>query len=410
MTFPFYIALRYLFSKKSHNAINIISLVSVCGVALATAALVCALSVMNGFNIIVFSMFGSLDPDLKITAASGKTLDPSSVGIEKLRSLPGIAVVSEVLQDNALIRYNDRQVIGSIKGVDESYKRLTSVDSILVDGSFVLSDEVTDYATLGIGLAASLGINAGFVAPLEIYAPKRNEEVNMSSPSTSFNIEYAYITAVFRTDQQAYDESFMIVPISLARRLFDYEGEVSAVEIGLDKGSSMQAMKKEVRAILGDRYKVSDRYEQQEVSYRMMQSEKWIIFLILCFILVVALFNMVSSLSMLMIEKKGDVRILRAMGAGEGLIGRIFLLEGWMISVAGAVIGIVLGLALCILQEEFGLVRMGVAGTFVIDNYPVRVEPSDIGIILVTVLVTGFLSAWYPVYRIGGRWIRKKRK
>ncbi|MDR1344622.1 MAG: ABC transporter permease [Tannerellaceae bacterium] len=408
MNFPFYIARRYLFSKKSHNAINIISLVSVCGVVLATAALVCALSVMNGFNAVVFSMFGNLDPELKIMPASGKTINPASEEIQKLRNLPGIALMSEVLQDNALVRYQDRQVIGTIKGVDGNYRNLTSIDNILIDGQFVLSDEVTDYATLGVGLANALGINAGFVAPLELYAPKRNEQVNMSNPSTSFNIEYAYITAVFITAKQEYDETFMIVPLSLTRKLFNYENEISAIELRLDSTASTAAVKKQIRTLLGDAYTVNDRYEQQETSYRMMQSEKWMIFLILCFILVVALFNMVGSLSMLMIEKQDDVQTLRAMGAGDSLIRRIFLFEGWMISGLGAMIGVGVGLALCLIQQEFGLIKMGIAGAFVIDNYPVQVEAADIVIILLTVLCVGFLSAWYPVYCMGDRWIKKK--
>ncbi|MDR2811171.1 MAG: ABC transporter permease [Tannerellaceae bacterium] len=407
MSFPFYIARRYLFSEKSHNAINIISLISVCGVMVATAALVCALSVMNGFNTIIFSMFGSLDPELKITPRTGKVFNPASEEIQKLRQHPGIAVLSEVLQDNALIRYKDRQVIGTIKGVDEHYRQSTSIDSVLIDGQFILSDEVTGYATLGIGLASALGINAGFMAPLELYAPKRNEQVNLANPSTSFHVEYSYIAGVFRTDQQAYDEAFMLVPLSTTRSLFDYENEVSAIELRLTDKANLSAVKKQIRALLGEEYTVSDRYEQQEVSFRMMQSEKWMIFLILCFILVVALFNMVGSLSMLMIEKQDDIRTLRSMGAGDALIRRIFLLEGWMISASGALIGVVVGLILCLLQQELGLITMGAAGTFVIDNYPVKVEASDIAVILVTVLSIGFLSAWYPVYYLGDRWIKK---
>ncbi|MDR1645453.1 MAG: FtsX-like permease family protein [Tannerellaceae bacterium] len=399
MNVPFYIARRYLFSKKSHNAINTVSLVSACGVMVATVALVCALSVMNGFETLIFSMFGSLDPELKITPRMGKTFDPAMM--EELGRMPGIDVVSEVLQDNALIRYGDRQVIGLVKGVDDRYRRLTSIDSILVDGDYCLSDEVTDYATLGIGLASALGITAGFTAPLELYAPKRNEQVNLANPSTSFNVDYCYITAVFRTNQQTYDESLMIVPLALTRHLFNYESEVSALELRLSGDARPDVVKSRVRNLVGQDYVVADRYEQQDVYFRMMQSEKWMIFLILCFILLIALFNLTGSLSMLMIEKQDDVRTLRAMGAGDRLIRRIFLLEGWMISALGALTGVVVGLALCLLQQEAGLIKMGAAGTFVVDNYPVEVAPSDILIILATVLGVGFLSAWYPVYYLG---------
>ncbi|MDR1557870.1 MAG: ABC transporter permease [Tannerellaceae bacterium] len=408
MNFPFYIARRYLFSKKSHNAINVISLVSVCGVMVATLALVCALSVMNGFNRIIFSMFSSLDPELKISPRTGKVFDPDAEEIQALRQLPAIACLSEVLYDNALIRYNDRQVIGTIKGVDENYRLLTSIDSILIDGRFILSDEVTDYAIPGIGLASSLGIHAGFTAPLELYAPKRDKQVNLSNPATSFNLEYCYITAVFRTDQQVNDEALMLVPLSLTRSLFNYDKDVSAIELKLTEKANLRAVKKQIRALLGDDYLVRDRYEQQEVSFKMMQSEKWMIFLILCFILVIALFNMTGSLSMLMIEKQDDVQTLRNMGATDKLIRRIFLFAGWMISGFGALTGVLAGLILCFLQQELGLIRMGSAGAFVIDNYPVEVVPADILIILATVLSIGFLSAWYPVYYLGGRWLKRE--
>ncbi|GHU82660.1 membrane protein [Bacteroidia bacterium] len=408
MKVAFYIARRYLFSKKSHNAINIISLVSVCGVVVVTAALVCALSVMNGFNQIVFSMFSGLDPELKITPAMGKVFDPSSDEMQKVRQLPGVADICEVLQDNALVRYKDRQDICVIKGVDDNYNQLTTIDSILIDGIFTLNDEVTDYATLGIGLAVSLGVNAHFISPLEIYAPKRDEKVNLANPSTSFNLQYAYINAVFQTNQQAYDDGFLIVPLSLTRTLFNYETEVSALELKLADDANPEAVKKQIKKLLGGDYKVSDRFEQQDVAYKMMQSEKWMIFLILCFMLAIALFNMVGSLSMLMIEKQNDVRTLRNMGANNSLIRRIFLFEGWMISGFGAFLGVLVGMVLCLLQQNLGLIKMGTAGSFVIDNYPVLVASTDIIIILATVLLIGFLSAWYPVYRLGDRWIKGK--
>ncbi|MDR0429143.1 MAG: FtsX-like permease family protein [Tannerellaceae bacterium] len=407
MNFPFFIARRYLFSKKSHNAINIISMVSVCGVVVATIALVCALSVFNGFNDLVASMFSSLDPDLKITPKSGKVFEPTKE-IRELLNAEGVESYCEVLQDNALIKYRERQVIGVIKGVDDNYKELTSIGDVLVDGEFILYDEVANYTTMGIGLAAALGINANFVSPLEIYAPKRNESVNLSNPSTSFNLEYAYIRGVFRMNQQVYDEEYMIVPLSLARDLFAYENEVSAIEIKLAGNARSSSVKKELSKSLGDNFVVKDRFEQQEASFKMMQIEKWMTFLILCFILAIALFNVIGSLSMLMIEKQDDVKTLRNMGADDTLIRRIFLFEGWMISGFGALIGIVIGLALCLLQQELGLIKMGTAGAFVIDSYPVRVVFSDIVIVFVTVVSIGFLSAWYPVYHLGDRWIGKK--
>ena len=404
MNLSFYIAQRYLFSKKSHNAINVISFVSVCGVAVATIALVCALSVYNGFNDLVSSLFGHFDAELKITPVKGKVFDPETEEIRAVKALPMVACYSEVLQDNVLVRYHDRQGVAVLKGVDASYEQLTQIDSILIDGSFKLADEVVNYANMGIGLAYALGINAGFVTPMEIYAPKRAEQVNMANPASSFHLEYAYIGSVFRTDQQLYDDSYLIVPLALARSLFDYEHEVSAIELKLHDPKQVAQTKQEMSRLLGEEFKVQDRFEQQEDSFRMMQIEKWMTFLILTFILAIALFNVVGSLSMLMIEKQADVATLRNLGADNRLIRRIFLLEGWMISAFGAGIGIVIGVSLCLLQQMFGFISLGeAAGAFVIDAYPVRVAVGDIVTILCTVLAIGFLAAWYPVRYLAKR-------
>lgn len=407
MNFPFYIARRYLFSKKSHNAINIISMVSVAGVVVATIALVCALSVYNGFNDLVSTLFSSFDPQLKLTPRAGKVFDPSAPGMEQVKALPEVAFVSEVLQDNALVRYRDRQVVATVKGVDDRFGELVSIDSILIDGRFALREDVVDYATLGVGLASALGVNAGFVSPLEIYAPKRDEKVNLSNPASSFQVEYAYTGGVFCINQQVYDENYMLVPLALARVLFRYEKEVSALEIKLKAGANVSAVKKEIQELAGADFRVEDRHEQQQASFKMMQVEKWMTFLILSFILAIALFNVVGSLSMLMIEKQEDVRTLRNMGAGDALIRRIFLFEGWMISGFGALIGIGISLALCLLQQELGLIKLGqTAGAFIIDAYPVRVEAADLLTVFITVLTIGFLAAWYPVRYLGKRWLR----
>lgn len=408
MNFPFYIARRYLFSKKSHNAINIISMVSVCGVVVATIALVCALSVYNGFNDLVSTLFSSFDPELKITPRTGKVFDPTTQQMEQVKKMPEVASFCDVLQDNALVRYKERQGVATIKGVDDNFGQLSRIDSVLVDGEFKLSDEVANYATLGIGLASSLGINAGFVSPIEIYAPKRDEKVNLSNPASSFSQEYAFIGAVFCINQQMYDEEYMLVPISLARSLFRYDKEVSAIELRLVDGANVSAVSRDIKEILGDDYLVKDRFEQQAASFKMMQVEKWMTFLILSFILAIALFNVVGSLSMLMIEKQGDVRTLRNMGADDRLIRHIFLIEGWMISAFGALIGVVIGVVLCLLQQELGLIKLGQnAGAFIINAYPVRVAAGDIATVFITVLTIGFLAAWYPVHYLGRKWLNK---
>lgn len=405
MNLPFYIARRYLFSKKSHNAINIISMVCVCGVVVATIAVVCALSVYNGFNDLVAGMFSSFDPELKISPRTGKVFDPTTAEFQKVRQLPDIAWFGEVLQDNALVRYHDRQDIAVIKGVDENFSHLTLIDSILIDGSFILKDEVADYATLGVGLSAKLGAKPGFASPLEIYVPKRDEKVNLSNPASSFNQEYAYIGGVFLINQQVYDEGYMILPISLVRQLLKYDKEVSSIELKLVDDVDISSAKKQIKALLGDRFIVQDRYEQQEASFKMMQVEKWMTFLILSFILAIALFNVVGSLSMLMIEKKDDVRTLQNMGADDKLVRRIFLFEGWMISGFGAVIGIVIGLVLCLLQQHFGFIKLGqTAGAFVIDAYPVRVVFTDLLVAFITVAAIGLMAAWYPVHYLGKKW------
>lgn len=405
MNLPFYIARRYLFSKKSHNAINIISMICVCGVVVATIALVCALSVYNGFNDLVAGIFSSFDPELKITPRTGKVFDPTTSDMQKIRELPDIAFFSETLQDNALIRYHDRQDVAVVKGVDDAYQHLTMMDSALIDGNFTLQDEVADYALLGVGLSSKLGARPGFASPLELYVPKRDVKVNLSNPSSSFNWKYAYTGGVFMINQQVYDEGYMIVPLSLARELFHYDKEVSAIELKLTDKADLSSVKKQIKSILGDEFIIRDRFEQQEASFKMMQIEKWMTFLILCFILAIALFNVVGSLSMLMIEKQDDVRTLRNMGASDSLIRRIFLFEGWMISGFGALIGIMIGLVLCLLQQSFGLIKLGqTAGAFIIDAYPVRVIFTDILVAFVTVAAIGFMAAWYPVHYLGKKW------
>lgn len=386
-------------------------MVSVCGVVVVTIALVCALSVLNGFVGLVSSMLGNFDPDLKIQPAHGKVFDPTLPAVREARALPEIALSCEVIQDNALVRYRDRQIVATVKGVDDTFAKLTRIDSILIDsrdGAFVLSDGVANYASLGVGTATLLGVRANYADPLEIYAPKRDEKVNLTNPATSFNLEYAFIGSVYATNQQIYDENFMLLPLSLVRTLFHYEKEVSAIELSLAPDADAGAVKNHIKQILGADFLVKDRYEQQEASFKMMQGEKWMIFLILCFILILALFNVIGSLSMLMIEKKDDVRTLRNMGASDKLICRIFLFEGWLISGLGALIGIVIGLTLCLLQQELGIIKLGqAAGSFIIDAYPVRVEIGDIVVVFVTVMAIGFLAAWYPVHYLGKKWLNR---
>lgn len=405
MNFPFYIARRYLFSKKSHNAINVISAISVCGVALATLALVCTLSVFNGFQDLVASFFTAFDPELKITAVRGKVFDGQDPRVLALKQLPEVAVYSESLEDNAMVQYQGRQAMAVIKGVEDNFDRLTPIDSILFGrGSLTLHDEVADYAIPGIQLLSALGSGIRFLDPLEIYAPKRGAKVNVANPSAAFVSGNLFSSGlVFAVNQEKYDASYILTSLAFARRLFQYDTEVSSVNLRLKPDADIDAVKRKLQDRLGEEFRVQDRYEQQADTYRIMRVEKLISYLFLTFILVIACFNVIGSLSMLIIDKREDVVTLRNLGADDNQIVRIFLFEGRMISFFGAFIGVVSGLLLCWIQQTFGLIRLGSSGSFVVDAYPVSVEAMDVIIVFVTVLLVGFLSVWYPVRYLSKR-------
>lgn len=402
MNFPFYIAKRYLFSKKSHNAINVISAVSVCGVALATLALVCTLSVFNGFQDLVATMFTAFDPELKITAVSGKVFDGQDERIQFLRQLPEIEVFSESLEDNAMVQYKGRQAMVTVKGVEDNFDRLTPIDSILYGrGELVLHDEVVDYAIPGIELVSVLGTGIRFLDPLEVFAPKRGSRINVASPASSFNSDYLHSSGlVFAVNQQKYDASYILTSLTFARNLFQYDTEVSSVDLKLKEGSNIYKVQENISQLLGEDFRVQNRYEQQADTFRIMEVEKLISYLFLSFILLIACFNVIGSLSMLIIDKRADVVTLRNLGANDETIKRIFLFEGCLISFMGALVGVVLGVALCLVQQEFGLISLGSgdsAGAFVIDAYPVSVHVGDVVLVLCTVLLVGYLSVLYPV-------------
>lgn len=412
MNFPFYIAKRYLFSKKSHNAINVISGVSVCGVALATLALVCTLSVFNGFQELVATFFTAFDPELKITAVNGKVFDAQDKRIQSLRQLPEIEVFSESLEDNAMVQYNGKQAMVVIKGIEENFSQLTAIDSILFGrGDMVLYDEVVDYAIPGVELTSILGTGIRFLDPLEVFAPKRGSQINMANPASSFQSAYLHSSGlVFAVNQQKYDASYILTSLQFARNLFQYDTEVSSIELKLVLGSNVKKTIGKINELLGDEFLVRDRYQQQEDTFRIMEVEKLISYLFLSFILLVACFNVIGSLSMLILEKRADVITLRGLGADNQTISRIFIFEGCLISFMGALVGIVLGLVLCYIQQEFGVISLGsgaTAGAFVVDAYPVSVHWQDILLILGTVLAVGFFSVLYPVKYLSRRLLEK---
>lgn len=405
MNFPFYIAKRYLFSKKSHNAINVISGISVCGVALATLAMVCTLSVFNGFQDMVATFFTAFDPQVKITSVKGKVFDGSLPVLSQIRNMPEVAVYSESVEDNAMVQYKGRQVMAVIKGVEDNFDKLTPIDSILFGrGELILHDEVADYAIPGLQLLSTLGTGIRFLDPLEVYAPKRGARINMSNPMSSFVSDALFSSGLtFTVNQEKYDGSYILTSIDFARNLFQYDKEVSAVNLRLVPTANEKDVISRIKRILGEDFYVQDRYEQQADTFRIMEIEKLISYIFLTFILMIACFNVIGSLSMLIIDKKNDVQTLRNLGASDNQIVRIFLFEGRMISFIGAVAGVILGLILCLIQQEYGIISLGNSGSFIVDAYPVSVHFWDVVLIFITVIVIGFISVWYPVRYLSKR-------
>ena len=400
MNFPFYIARRYLFSKKSTHAINVISLISVLGVAVATMALVVVLSGFNGFSDLVASFFTNFDPQLKIEATKGKAMPADDPLLVKVKHLPGVEVATECVQDQALAVYHDKQAMVTVKGVEDNFDSLTHISNILYgDGDFTLHVANLQYGVIGIRLAQDLGTGVTWQDYLQIYAPQREGQYDASNPTNAF-VKDSLVSpgALFQVKQSKYDQGYVITSIDFARRIFNRQGEITSLELRMKPGVDIDNAKEEIQAILGDKYKVLDRYEQQADTFNIMHIEKLFAYVFLTFILMVACFNIIGSLSMLIIDKKNDVITLRNLGATDGQIRRIFLFEGRMISAAGAVIGIVLGLILCWLQQTYELVQLGdQAGNFVVNAYPISVHPEDILLIFLTVILVGWLSVWYPV-------------
>lgn len=404
MNLPLFIARRYLFSKKSHNAINVISLVSVCGIAVATMAMVTALSVFNGFGSLVETTFNAFDPDLKITAVKGKVFNYHTSSFEKALKNPGIDFISESLEDNVLLRFNNRQVPVILKGVSEDFKYMTQMDKLVIDGQFRLREDVVNYATVGSGLAYTLGVRPGFKDPIEIFVPKRDVQVNLANPLAAFSQGHVQIGGVFNLNQPQFDEQMAIVPVELARTLFRYDNEVSSLDIKLKNGVSAQKMKRTLSQLIGGDYLIEDRFEQQKESYRMLQIEKWVTFFILSFILIIAAFNVVGPLSILIIEKKNDIRILKSMGAPNDTIARIFLFEGWLISFSGIVVGLFLGVVISFLQQRFGLLKLGgTPGAYLVDAYPVIVKFTDVLLTFFIVCLICLSTVIYPIRNLRKR-------
>lgn len=370
-----------------------------CGVVVGSIALICVLSVFNGFQSVIEDLFSNFDPQIKIVATSGKVFQPDSIA-EALNN-PEIEHQCYVIEDNALLKFGEKQLPITIKGVPEDYNKVSGIDSILIEGEFSTKEGSFNMAVGGVVLANTLGSGLRFVQPIWLYAPKRLGNVNPMMVDKAFNREHAFLTGIYMVQQEKYDNNFLIVPLELARKLYDYTTEVTAIELKLVANANEQAVKSKISDIIGSNYKVLDRYEQQEEFFSMLQIEKWVTYLILSFILLIAIFNIVGSLSMLIIEKKEDIKILSSLGADSKLIKNIFLFEGWLISVFGAIIGIVVGVVLCYIQMEFGIIKLAsTAGTYLVDAYPVNLVFFDVILIFLTVISMGFFASYIATRRL----------
>lgn len=400
MNLSLFIARRYFFSKKSQRAINIISLISVIGVAVGTGALIIVLSVFNGFETLVISLYNSFDPDVKVMPVKGKSFPDTALTEEQLKAIDGVQYVTMVLEENALVRYGEKQTIAIIKGVADEFIPMTRLDTMIVEGSMVLKKEQSDYAVVGGGIAYNLQLNTGDpLRQLDIYTP-RKDAASLTDPTSAFNRRFISPSGIFAI-QQDFDSKYILVPLRFARELFESEHTVSAYEVGLAPGADKERTLAMIKQVAGPGFTVKDRFEQHAFLYRIMKSEKWAVFLILAFILLIATINVIGSLSMLILEKKHDMTVLHSMGADIPLIRKIFFTEGLFITVIGAGIGLLIGIVVCLLQMHYGIITLGsTSGSFVIDSYPVKMQPADFFYVILTVFTIGIFAAWYPAKKL----------
>ena len=405
MKLSLYIAKRYLFAKKSRNAINIISAVSVAGVTVGTMALIIILSVFNGLETMVSAIFNTFDPDIKITAAEGKTFIPDTIRLKLLAKVEGLSCYSLTIEENALLKYGSRQYIATIKGIDDNYAIVSNIDSSMWEGEFILrNDKGRPYAIPGIGVAQYLGIRVNFITPLEIIFPRKTESINLNSENL-FNHLFIYPSGIFEVEKE-YDSKYVYIPIDFARELTETDKGVSTLEIKLTINADPHTVQKDIIKIFGKGFIVQNHDEQQAIFYKVMRSERLAIFFILTLILIIASFNIIGSLTMLIIEKERDIEILKSLGADNNLIRKIFIFEGWLISIIGAFSGIILGFVICWLQQTYGLVKLH-SESLIMDSYPVVMKIKDFIIVPGTVLLIGYWAAWYPVRFLTKKYLNK---
>lgn len=389
------IALRYLRAKKGHTAVNIISIISVLGVVVTTAALICVLSVFNGFHDLIKDKLSNVDPDIAITATLGKTIADADSVAKVASAIPGVAKVMPVVEDNALAIFADFSMPLRLKGVPKNYNELTGIDSVVVEGDFLLDDGVSRYAVMGVGPAVNLNARPGSLRMLQLYAPQRRGQVDLNDPMNAFTEDSVFVSGVFMVQQKNYDNDMVFVPIDLARELFDYTTEATQVEVKLAPGTSEADVMEQLEAQLGASYTVKNRIMQQDASFRLVNMEKWITFLLLAFILVIATFNVISTLSLLIIEKDESIRTFRSLGATDKQITRIFVTEGWLIALVGAVIGVAVGLVLCLCQQQFGWLKLSAsADAVIVQSYPVSVVWTDVVVVFMLVAAVGLVTSF----------------
>lgn len=400
-SFPFYLAKRYLISKKSYNAINLIAYISVLAIALGTSALVVVLSVYNGFDELIKGMYNNFDPDYKISLAEGKVFTTNNDTIQNALADEGIKYWSPVLEETSLLEYNDQQTIARMKGVGSAYRDISQVDSAMVTGFYMPEKQDRPYACLGSGVAYRLSLNVDFLRPLTVWMPRRGKKVSLN-PSTAFNTLSIVPSGVFSLETE-FNSEYYIVPIAFAQELLDYnQHSVSYIEIRSKANADAKAMQKRLQKRLGNKYVVKNKYQQRELLYKIMQSEKWAIFLILLFVLIVASFNILASLTMLIIDKRKDIATLKSMGASARAIRHVFIYEGWMITGLGAIFGVLLGYALVFIQVQFGIIRFP-SENFIVQTYPVKLILSDLWLVLSTVGIVGFGATYLPARFISTR-------
>ena len=397
MRLPLFIANRYLLAKKSHNLINIITWISILSVSVGAFALIVVLSAFNGLEKVIASLNNHLTPDLQITTVKGKTIDLAAFPMEQLKAVQGVEYVIPTLTEDALFRANDKQHIGQVKGVGVEYQEIERVKEIIFGNKdLLLSDGRNDFAVPGAGVAWYLGISAyDPYAMVRVYVPKRGN-ASLVTLENGFNSDVLTVQSVFSTSQEL-DDKMILVPFDWLSELLDYKDKANNVELFLSDKADLSKVKKAVKALVGPDFTVKDQQEQQATLYKVMRSEKWAVYIILTFILILATFNVVGSLTLLMIDKRKDTGILKAMGADQRLIKRIFTNEGLLISVAGGLIGLLLGIVVVLLQQRFGFVKFGTGGNYVVDAYPVWLKLKDVLLIFATILVVGCSSAFLTV-------------